>query len=91
MLFLCTNLTPPTGVPTPPPCPIAGGTVTGMLTAADVIAVSGQGVDSSTAGFAEIVAAMRAGTTYANVHSTRYPGGEIRGRLGPDTDSADNP
>jgi CHRD domain len=91
VLFLCTNLTPPANVPTPPPCPTAGGTVTGMLTAADVIAVSGQGVDSGVAGFAEIIAAMGAGATYANVHSTRYPGGEIRGRVGPDTDSADNP
>ena len=31
--------------------------------------------------FAELVRAMRAGVTYANVHSDRWPGGEIRGQL----------
>src|SRR5262249_1269243 len=76
VLFSCTNLTPPANVPTPPPCPANGGTVTGTLTAADVIAVAGQGIDAGAAGFAEIIAAMRAGATYANVHTTRFPSGE---------------
>src|SRR5439155_16919226 len=40
VLFLCTNLTPPAGVPTPQMCPPAPATITGMLTAADVIAVA---------------------------------------------------
>ncbi|HYV06332.1 MAG TPA: CHRD domain-containing protein [Blastocatellia bacterium] len=31
--------------------------------------------------FAEVLAAMRAGTVYVNVHSTVFPGGEIRGQL----------
>ena len=31
--------------------------------------------------FAELVRAMRAGVTYANVHSDRWPGGEIRGQF----------
>ena len=30
---------------------------------------------------AEIVAAIRNGTAYANVHSSKWPGGEIRGQL----------
>ena len=30
---------------------------------------------------AEIVAVMRDGTAYANVHSSKWPGGEIRGQL----------
>mgnify|MGYP006389280705 CR=1 FL=1 len=29
----------------------------------------------------ELVAAMRAGVTYVNVHTTQFPGGEIRGQL----------
>ena len=31
--------------------------------------------------FDELVRAMRAGVTYANVHSTTWPGGEIRGQF----------
>ena len=82
VLFLCTNLTPPAGVPVPPPCPTNGGTVTGTLTAANVIAVAAQGIDSGAAGFAEMIQALRNGAAYANVHTTLRPGGEIRGPLG---------
>ena len=32
--------------------------------------------------FDELVRAIRSGTTYVNVHSTLYPGGEIRAQLG---------
>jgi hypothetical protein len=32
--------------------------------------------------FAEAVAAIRAGTTYFNIHTTANPGGEIRGQIG---------
>jgi hypothetical protein len=31
--------------------------------------------------FAEILAAMRAGAAYVNVHSGNFPGGEIRGQV----------
>ena len=37
VVFLCTNLTPPAGVPAPPPCPAFPGKVTGTRTAADVL------------------------------------------------------
>jgi hypothetical protein len=30
----------------------------------------------------EVIAAMRAGVAYANVHTTLSPGGEIRGQIG---------
>lgn len=33
------------------------------------------------AGFADLVAGMQAGFTYLNVHTTLFPGGEIRGNL----------
>src|SRR5262245_7354644 len=36
MVFLCTNGTPPANVPTPPPCPQGGGTVSGTLTSLNV-------------------------------------------------------
>src|SRR5262249_20997868 len=83
VLFLCTNLTPPVGVPTPPPCPPFPATVFGTLTAADVIAVAGQGIDAGAAGFAEMIAAMQNGAAYANVHTTGRRSGETRARLAP--------
>jgi hypothetical protein len=74
--FLCTNLgNGPAGTQA---CP-AEGTVTGTITAADVIGPAGQGIAAGE--FDEIVAAMRAGHTYANVHTTGRPGGEIRAQL----------
>lgn len=81
VLFLCTNLTPPAGVPTPQACPAAPATITGTLTAADVIPRPDQGIDPGAAGFAEMLQAIRAGAAYANVHTTMFPSGEIRGRL----------
>jgi hypothetical protein len=78
-VFLCSNLTPPPGVVTPA-CPTTNpGEVSGTLDAADVIGPTGQGIDPGQ--FSELVAAIRAGFTYANVHSTKYPGGEIRNQL----------
>ena len=62
-----------------PPCPSPGGTVTGTVDPADIIGPNGQGIEPGS--FAEAVRAMRAGATYANVHSTRWPQGEIRGQL----------
>src|SRR5262249_47264524 len=82
VLFLCTNLTPPAGVPVPQACPAGGGTITGTLTAADVIARPTQGIDGGAAGLAEVIEAIRAAAAYANVHTTTFPTGEIRGRLG---------
>lgn len=76
-VFLCTNLgNGPAGTPA---CPSGGGTVTGTLHPADVIGPAGQGIGAGE--FAELVAAIRNGTAYGNVHSQKYPGGEIRGQL----------
>jgi CHRD domain len=85
VLFLCTNLTPPSGVPTPQACPTTNpATITGTLTAANVIAVPAQGIDAGAAGFAEMLTAIKHGAAYVNVHTTNHPSGEIRARLGPD-------
>jgi hypothetical protein len=78
-LFLCTNLTPPAGVPVPQACPPGPAEIEGTLTQADVLAVAAQGIDAN--GFAEVLRAIRAGATYANVHSERFQGGEIRGAI----------
>ena len=75
--FLCSNLAnPPAGTQA---CPLTGGRVTGVTDRDDVIGPAGQGIDPGQ--FDEIIAAMRAGHAYANVHSTKYPGGEIRAQI----------
>lgn len=61
-----------------PPCP-PFGTVTGVITAADIIGPTGQGIEPGS--FAELARAMRSGVTYVNVHTTRWPSGEIRGQI----------
>lgn len=70
-----------------PPCPTTSGTVTGEIDPADVIGptttppggAGDQGIEAGS--FAEFVRALKAGATYANVHSERFPGGEIRGQI----------
>ena len=77
-VFLCSNLgNGPAGTQA---CPAAPATIEGVIVPADVIGPVGQGI---TAGqFDELVRAIREGTTYANVHTSLYPGGEIRAQLG---------
>ena len=78
--FLCgtAGFQPPAPAPAPPTCP-QSGTVEDDIVAADVIGPAGQGIEAGS--LAEILAAMRAGHAYANVHSTKFPGGEIRAQL----------
>jgi len=75
LVFLCSNL----GTPGTQPCPLNGGTVTGTLLPANVLAIAGQNV---TAGdFDALVDALRSNTAYVNIHSTGFPVGEIRGQI----------
>ena len=75
-VFLCSNLgNGPAGTQG---CP-QSGTVSGTITPEDVIGPAGQGIAAGE--FDELVRALRAGVTYANVHSTTWPGGEIRGQI----------
>ena len=81
-VFLCSNLgNGPAGTQA---CPAAPATITGTIRPADVIGPnSAPTVQGIAAGqFDELVAAIRAGVTYVNVHSSLYPGGEIRAQLG---------
>jgi hypothetical protein len=77
--FFCSNL------PSPPPgtqaCPPSPGTVSGTIKAADVIGPTAQGIAPGE--LPELLRALRAGVTYANVHSTKFPAGEIRAQLHP--------
>ncbi len=77
-VFLCQTPTnvDPTGLA--PPCGASPATVTGTLTAANIIGPAGQGIAATE--FAELVKAIRAGLAYVNVHSSLFPGGEIRGQ-----------
>ena len=65
-----------------PACPTPGGTVTGTIMAADVIGPAAQGIAPGE--FAELIRAIRAGVTYVNVHSTKFPADEIRGQVNDD-------
>lgn len=85
-VFLCGNAptVPAAPTPQPPACPAAPATVTGTLTAADIIGPTAQGIaptSATTNEFAELVDVIREGVTYANVHSSKYPGGEVRGQV----------
>jgi hypothetical protein len=75
--FLCSNLgNGPAGTQACPPPPAE---VTGVIDASLVLGPAGQGIEAGA--FAEIAAAMKDGSAYANVHSTKWPAGEIRGQL----------
>lgn len=80
MFWLCTTPSAPAPAPSgTPACPSPGGKVTGTITAGQIVGPSNQGIAPGE--FAEVIRAMRAGAAYANVHSTLYPGGEIRGQI----------
>jgi hypothetical protein len=77
-VFLCTNLgNGPAGTQA---CPQNAATLTGTITASQVVGPNGQGIAPTQ--FDELLAALRSGVTYVNVHSATYPGGEIRGQIG---------
>jgi hypothetical protein len=81
-VFLCGP--PPQAAQT---CPVSPATITGVLTPANIIGPAAQGIDPATDaanGFEELVRLLRSGVTYANVHSSKFPGGEIRGQIRPD-------
>ena len=65
-----------------PACPaFTSGTVTGTVVAADVMGPTAQGIAAGD--LAAIIQMMRAGLTYANMHTPLHTAGEIRGQVKP--------
>jgi hypothetical protein len=74
MIFLC-------GGDSQPACPAnsTSGSYEGTITAANVTGPTGQGVTPG-----DLVSALRnvnSGAGYVNIHTTKFPGGEIRGQV----------
>jgi len=80
VIFLCQTATSPDPTGLAPQCP-QQGTVTGTITAANVIAGSMAPQQLEAGDLAAVVTAIRAGAAYANVHTNISPGGEIRGQI----------
>jgi CHRD domain-containing protein len=63
-----------------PACPAAtSGTITGTITAANVVGPAAQGVAAGN--LAALIEEIRDGVTYANMHNAAFPAGESRGRV----------
>lgn len=79
VVFLCTNLgNGPAGTPS---CPTREGEVSGTWTVDSVVFANAQGIDDRAPALRRVIKAILNGTAYVNVHSTRFPPGEIRGQI----------
>ncbi|HEV2280601.1 MAG TPA: CHRD domain-containing protein [Acidobacteriaceae bacterium] len=80
MVFFCTNLgNGPAGTPA---CPDDSGgevTVTGTVSASEVVGPAAQNIPPGD--FAAVVAALASNTVYGNIHTKQFPAGEIRGQV----------
>ena len=80
VIFLCQTPANPDPTGLAPQCP-QEGIVSGTITAANVIAGATASQQLKAADLDAVIAALRAGAAYANVHTTLSPGGEIRGQI----------
>jgi len=79
-VFLCQTEAAPDPTGLAPRCP-QRGKVTGLLQAANMVGgnIVNQGIAPGE--FNELIAAVRAGVAYVNVHSSTFPAGEVRGQM----------
>src|SRR5690606_11636968 len=88
IIFLCANTgNAPANTPA---CPATEGTVTGTLRPEGVIGPQDQGIAPGE--FDKLLAALRVGATYVNIHTEQVPAGEIRDQAVPvfQDDNGDN-
>jgi len=84
MTFFCGGPKGSSTIPQKPDCPqTTSGSITGTTTAADIIPLNVAPTDQAlNAGdFAAFLQALRHGDGYANMHTDRFKGGEIRGQI----------
>jgi hypothetical protein len=86
MTYFCGGPKGIANIPQKPDCPqTTSGSITGTTTAADIIALNTPGATTDQAldqhDFAGFLRALGAGSAYANMHTTRFQGGEIRGQI----------
>lgn len=73
MIFLC-------GGGGQPACPATtSGTITGTITGANVVGPTAQGIAAGD--LTSALEAVRDGESYANMHTSNFPSGEIRGQV----------
>jgi len=78
MVFFCTNLgNGPSGTQACPAGP--NGTISGTFVAASVVGPATQNVNAGD--FDALIEALTSNTAYANIHTTGFPAGEIRGQV----------
>jgi hypothetical protein len=85
IVFFCANIDG--APPGTQPCPAGGGTVTGTITGANVIGPERQNIPAGD--FDALVAALDSDTAYGNIHTMKFPAGEIRGQIRRDDDDDD--
>jgi|RhiMetdeSRZDD1v2_1073273.scaffolds.fasta_scaffold129442_4 hypothetical protein len=91
-VWLCQSadaLAPPAVAAVTPQCPSPSGTVTGTIRPAQVLALTspplaapGQGFPGGEPGFEALLEALRNHAIYGNVHTDKFPSGEIRAQFG---------
>ncbi|HMK90675.1 MAG TPA: CHRD domain-containing protein [Methylocystis sp.] len=77
--FLCSSLgNGPAGTPR---CPATGGTVAGTISIAQLLGIPGQNVPPNS--FDALAAMLLSHSAYVNIHTMRFPSGELRGQIVP--------